>query len=60
MAKYVTTTTVTVYNTVEEAATGLASALHLIDTGSTANLKCDIHRIESNKYAAWVVYTDVA
>ena len=57
--KYVATKTVTIYDTVENAATGLGTTIHTIDTGK-ANLKCDIHRIEANKYAAWVVYTDVA
>lgn len=59
MAKYVATKVVTIFNDIETAVTGLGTAIHLIDTGK-ANLKCGVQRIESNKYAAWVVYTNVA
>lgn len=59
MAKYAVTKTVTIYNDIETAVAGLETAIELIDTGK-ANLKCGINRIEANKYAAWVVYTNVA
>lgn len=60
MAKYAATKSVTIYNTVETAVAGLATYIATITTGTTANLKCGINRIEANKYAAWVVYTNVA
>ena len=57
--KYVATKTITIYKTVELAATALATAIHLIDTGQ-ANLRCGINRIEADRYAAWTIYTNVA
>ncbi len=60
MAKYVATKTVTVYATVELAVAALETAVHAIEAGTTANLKCGITRIEANRYAAWTIYTNVA
>jgi hypothetical protein len=60
MVKYAATKAVTIYDTVENAITGIATAIHLVDTGTFNNFKCGVDRIEANKYAGWYVYTNAA
>ena len=57
MANYAATDSVTITDTVEGAVAALETALETINNGKTIQA-CDIIRIEANKYAAYVVYTD--
>lgn len=56
MATYTATSSVVVYNTVEEAVAGLETALELADV-TRKNINYGVTGIEGNKYAAWLVYT---
>jgi len=56
MANYTATSSVSVYNTVEEAVAGLETKLEAIGTGQQ-HLTFGVIQIEGNRYAAWVVYT---
>lgn len=56
MANFVATDSVTICNTVEEAAAALETALEAAENTSVIRT-CDIVRIEANKYAAVLVYT---
>ena len=59
MAKYTGHHAVTVHNTVELAAAGLEALVDAVDV-TRHNVMGGIERIEGNKYAAWLVYTDEA
>lgn len=59
MAVYTATSSVTVYNTVEEAVAGLETKLEAADV-TRKNINFGITSVEGNKHAAWLVYTDEA
>ncbi len=59
MAPYTATSSVTIYNTVEEAVAGLETKLEAADV-TRKNINFGITRIEGNKYAGWLIYTDEA
>jgi hypothetical protein len=59
MAKYTATSSVTVYNTVEEAVAGLEAKLETADV-TRKNINFGVTGVEGNKHAGWLVYTDEA
>jgi hypothetical protein len=59
MAKYTTTTSVSVYDSIEDAVAGLDTKISAADV-TRLNMKYDILQTQNGKYAAWLVYTDEA
>lgn len=59
MANYAATQAVTVYDSLENAVAGIETMLEATLI-TRANLRYDIVKTDNNKYAAWLIYTDVA
>jgi len=56
MAKYVATSSVTVYDRIELAVAGLETKLETADNDTTIQA-CGITKLANEEYAAYVVYT---
>lgn len=59
MAVYTAHSSVSVYNTAEEAVAGIETKLEAADV-TRLNINFGVTPIEANKYAGWLVYTDEA